>query len=151
MFLRLLPPLLMVFALPAVAQDVPCDLYNGDEVCVPVLACVEEKGLWFDGRAYGSREGRIEGEMSDGTICTGNWEVRGVLGIGRSDIVCDDGRRARIWYTYRDGRTGTAVGTGRSNLGERINAWSGTNVADYLAPNGAAQPLSCDTGPTLSD
>ncbi len=146
MFLRLLPPLLMVLAVPAAAQDVPCDLSGGAEVCVPVMGCVVGQGLWFEGRAYGTREGRIEAMRSDGTVCTGNWEVRGIFGMGRSDIFCDDGLRVRIWYSYLDGRTGTAIGTGRSNTGERIRAWAGANVLDYLAREGEAPQVSCKDG-----
>jgi hypothetical protein len=147
MFLRLVPPLLFASALPALAQEPPCTLQGGAEVCVPVLACVADTGLWIDGRAYGSRQGRIEAVMSDGTFCSGTWEVRGILGMGRSDIVCDDGRKARIWYTYLDGRTGTAVGTGRSNFGERINAWSGQNVLEYLGQGSDGRPASCENKP----
>ena len=146
MFLRALPPFLMLLSLPAVAQDASCSLTGGAETCVPVHACVVEKALWFEGSAYGSREGRIEGAMSDGTLCTGSWEVRGILGMGRSDIACDDGLKARIWYTYLDGRTGTAVGTGRSNTEERINAWSGANYRDYLRSQDKAPELSCFKG-----
>jgi hypothetical protein len=139
-------PLSLLLASPALAESETCSLYDPPEPCVRVLACVGGDGLWFDGRAYGAREGRIEGQMSDGTICGGSWTVRNFMGIGRSDLNCDDGREARVYYTYRDRRTGTATGSGRSNFGESIKVWAGEEVLAYLAADGAPPLLPCRGG-----
>ncbi len=146
MFLRLLPPMLCALPLPAMAQDVPCDLYSGAEACVPVLACVGDKGLWFDGRAYGSGPGRIEGVLSDGITCTGTWKARNIFGLGQSDLYCGDRRQARIFYTDRDGSTGTATGGGRSSRGEVIKAWAGDAIGTYLARKNGQESLPCAGG-----
>ena len=57
---------------------------------------------------------------------------RNAFGLGQADVMCEDGRKGRVFYTYQDEYTGTAVGQGAMHSGERIKIWSGTNVLEYL-------------------
>jgi len=100
--------------------------------CVRVVACVGEEGLWFNGRAFGRGAGDFSGALSDGTACTGTWMSRNFLGLGQADVACENGMTGRVYYTYQDSYTGTALGQGLANDGRRIRIWSGTNVLAYL-------------------
>lgn len=53
---------------------------------------------------------------------------RNTFGLGKADIIFEDGRKGRVFYTYQDIYTGTAVGQGAIHPGEKIKICSGTNV-----------------------
>ncbi len=57
---------------------------------------------------------------------------RNAFGLGQADVMCEDGRKGRVFYTYQDEYTGTAVGQGAMHSGAKIKIWSGTNVLEYL-------------------
>lgn len=109
-----------------------CSMTDDQANCNRVVACVGSDGLWFNGRAFGRGEGTFAGSLSDGTLCSGTWMSRNMLGIGQADVACEDGRRGRVFYTYQDSYTGTALGQGLMNTGESVKIWSGNNVLAYL-------------------
>ena len=55
---------------------------------------------------------------------------RNAFGLGQADVMCEGGRKGRVFYTYQDEYTGTAVGQGAMHSGEKIAIWSGTNVLE---------------------
>ena len=44
--------------------------------------------------------------------------------VRQADIMCEYGRNGRVFYTYQDEYTGTAVGQGAMHAGEKIKIWS---------------------------
>ena len=109
-----------------------CSMTNDQENCNRVVACVGSEGLWFNGRAFGRGEGTFAGTLSDGTLCSGTWMSRNLLGLGQADVSCEGGREGRLFYTYQDSYTGPAIGQGLMNTGEAVKIWSGNNVLAYL-------------------
>ena len=103
-----------------------------DANCVRVVACIGDEGVWFNGRAFGRGEGTFSGTTSTGQMCEGTWMSCNAFGLGQADVMCGDGRQGRVFYTYQDEYTGTAVGQGAMHSGEKIKIWSGTNVLEYL-------------------
>lgn len=43
---------------------------------------------------------------------------RNAFGLGQADGMCEYGRKGRVFYTYQDEYTGTAVGQGAMHSGE---------------------------------
>ena len=131
-------PTTMLFALLVFPQNLSaqsathCPMTADDANCVRVVACIGDEGVWFNGRAFGRGEGKFSGATSDGLMCNGTWMSRNVFGLGQADVLCEDGRQGRVFYTYQDEYTGTAVGQGAMHSGEKIKIWSGTNVLEYL-------------------
>jgi hypothetical protein len=129
----LLPVVICLSATSAIAQSqTSCDLTADQDNCNRVVACVGGDGLWFNGRAFGRGDGTFSGALSDGTTCEGTWMSRNMLGLGQADVVCADGTKGRVYYTYQDEYTGTAVGNGLMSDGREIRIWSGNNVLAYL-------------------
>ncbi len=120
----------------AQAQDVtyaPACAATGDQAhCVRVLACIGMEGLWFNGRAFGQGAGSVAGLLSDGAGCAGRWKSRNALGLGQAVVTCDNGLEVTVLYYIQDDYTGTVLGSGRTNRGELVRAWSGTKVLEYL-------------------
>ncbi len=129
-------PLLLVAisaAHPAAGQsDTSCDVEMDQSSCNRVVACVGDQGRWFNGRAFGRGSGTLSGTMSDGVTCSGLWQSRNFLGVGQADVTCGDGQKGRVFFTYQDPESGTAVGSGLTTDGQDIKIWSGNNVLAYL-------------------
>ncbi|OUD09020.1 hypothetical protein BVC71_09915 [Marivivens niveibacter] len=109
-----------------------CHLTDDNNNCNRVVACVGNEGTWFNGRAFGRGEGEFSGKMSDGTECNGTWMSQNWMGLGQADVTCENGNKGRVYYTYQDPYTGTAVGRGSMADGTPIRIWSGTHVLEYL-------------------
>jgi hypothetical protein len=130
----------------SVHQSGACDTTNDQSNCARVVACIGVDGNWFNGRAFGRGEGVLEGRLSTGASCKGHWVERNLLGLGQADVECDDGMTTTVLYTYQDTYTGTAIGHGRSNRGELVEAWSGRNVLTYFQnqnPDNTVITLHC--------
>ena len=67
---------------------------------------------------------------------------RNAFGLGQADVMCEDGCKGRVFYTYQDDYTGPAVGQGAMHSGEKIKIWSGTNVLEYLRGD-IAERIAC--------
>ena len=76
---------------------------------------------------------------------------RKAFGLGQADVICEYGRKGRVFYTYQDEYTGKAVGQGAMHSGEKIKIWSGTNVLEYLRGDTGERIayLPCDGGSIL--
>ena len=72
---------------------------------------------------------------------------RNAFGLGQADLMCEDGRKGRVFYTYQDEYTGTAVGQGAMHSGEKIKI----NVLEYLRGDTGERIayLPCDGGAIL--
>ena len=116
---------------PAQAQ-LRCETKVSDDWCVPLLACFGEGGLWFKGQAYGRRSGQVTGQLSNGASCVGQWSSSVNNREGGIQVQCEDGRSAQLAFDYADPSSGTAIAKGSSNRGEKITAWSGRFLPDYL-------------------
>ena len=118
-------PATMLFALFLFPQNLSaqsathCPRTADDSNCVRVVACIGDEGVWFNGRAFGRGEGTFSGTKSTGLMCEGTWMSRNAFGLGQADVMCEDGRKGRVFYTYQDEYTGTAVGQARCILGKR--------------------------------
>ena len=105
---------LLVFPQNLSAQSAThCPMTGDDANCVRVVACIGDEGVWFNGRAFGRGEGTFSGTTSTGLMCEGTWMSRNAFGLGQADVMCEYGRKGRVFYTYQDEYTGTAVGAGR--------------------------------------
>ena len=113
-------------------SETACPMTGDDSNCVRVVACIGDQGVWFNGLAFGRGEGTFSETTSTGLMCGGTWMSRNAFGLGLGDITCENGQKGRVFYTYQDESTGTAVGQGAMYSGERIKIWSGTNVLEYL-------------------
>lgn len=101
------------------------------EHCVTFVACIEETGEHFKGYALGHDAGTLAATSSLGASCTGNW-WRTLLGLGRAEFSCDDGRSGSSLYTWFDRDTGTAIGSGQFADGARARFWSGSDLERYF-------------------
>ena len=143
---------LLVFPHNLSAQSAThCPMTADDANCVRVVACIGDEGVWFNGRAFGRGEGTFSGTTSTGLMCEGTRMSRNAFGLGQADVMCDDGSKGRVFYTYQDEYTGTAVGQGAMHSGERIKIWSGKNVLEYLRGDTGERIayLPCDWGAIL--
>ena len=119
-------PATMLFALLVFPQNLSaqyathCPITADDANCVRVVACIGYEGVWFNKRAFGRGEGTFSGTTSMGLMCEGTWMSRNAFGLGQTDVQCEDGRKRRVFYTYQDEYTGTAVGQGAMHSGEKI-------------------------------
>ena len=102
-------------------------------------------------RAFGRGEGTFSGATSTGLMCERTWMSRNAFGLGQADVMCEDGRKGRVFYTYQDEYTGTAVGQGAMHSGEKIKIWSGTNVLEFFRGDTGERIayLPCDGGAIL--
>ncbi len=125
-----------------------CLLTDDSDNCNRVLACVGDQGRWFNGRAYGRGDGTFAGHVNDGVTCNGTWMSRNWMGMGQADVTCSDGMTGRIYYTYQDPYTGTAIGRGLTAEGTVLQMWSGLNVLAYLRGDSGAlvAALPCPNG-----
>ena len=143
---------LLVFPHNLSAQSAThCPMTADDSNCVRVVACIGNDGVWFNGHALGRGEETFSGTTSTGLMCEGTWMSRNAFGLGQADVMCDDGSKGRVFYTYQDEYTVTAVGQGAMHSGERIKIWSGTNVLEYLRGDTGERIayLPCDWGAIL--
>ena len=63
---------LLLFPLSLSAQSATrCPMTADDANCVRVVACIGDKGVWFNGRAFGRGEGTFSGTTSTGLMCEG--------------------------------------------------------------------------------
>ena len=109
---------LLVFPQNLSAQSAThCPMTADDANCVRVVACIGDEGVWFNGRAFGRGEGTFSGTTSTGLMCEGTWMSRNAFGLGQADVMCEYGRKGRVFYTYQDEYTGTAVGQGAMHSG----------------------------------
>lgn len=132
----------------AATATVACEnIPHSQENCVRALACVGDQGLYFDGQATGWDEGLIQGQLSDGTQCGGNWDSRGPMNTGRAILQCDDGTDITVLYYTQDSETGTVTGAGEDTKGRKIRAWSGNRVLDFLRDGTNEPALPCAAGP----
>jgi hypothetical protein len=150
-------PAMMLFALLVFPQNLSaqsathCPMTANDANCVRVVACIGNEGAWFNGRAFGRGEGTFSGTTSTDLMCERTWMSCNAFGLGQADVMCEDGSKGRVFYTYQDEYTGTAVGQGAMHSGEKIKIWSGTNVLEYLRGDTGEHIayLPCDGGAIL--
>ncbi|PRY78068.1 hypothetical protein CLV80_10430 [Yoonia maritima] len=73
---------------------------------------------------------------------------RNAFGLGQADVTCEDGMQGKVFYTYQDPYTGTAVGQGVTSDGRSIRIWSGNNVLAFLRGDTGHRVamLPCDSG-----
>ena len=143
---------LLVFPQSLSAQSAThCPMTADDSNCVRVVACIGDEGVWFNGHALGRGEGTFSGTTSTDLMCEGTWMSCNAFGLGQADVMCEDGSKGRVFYTYQDEYTGTAVGQGAMHSGEKIKIWSGTNVLEYLRVDTSEHIayLPCDGGAIL--
>ena len=140
MIARLLPAALALSALPAFAQV--CETTGRSDNCVRVLACIGDRGLWFDGRAIGWNHGTIAGMLSDGSVCTGSWAYDSAVS-SETYVTCDNDIDAAVFAVAQDPTTGTAIGEGMTSDGRRVTAWSGRYVLDFLRGDDGTPQLPC--------
>lgn len=132
-------PALLLFALPAAAQD--CVVTGGPDSCAPILACVGEDGRWFHGAAIGWETGTIRGAMDDGPTCEGDWSFEPGTASGEASLSCTDGTDIEMTFESLDGETGTSVARGETGDGAPVIAFTGPRVRDYMmAEMGADGP-----------
>lgn len=149
--LRALVSTMIFLGVPATAQTFvpgtagePCVTDGGPDSCVKVLACIGDRGRWFEGRAIGSGSGILQGRTSDGVTCSGTWTIE-PSGLGRTEAACENGTTAELIAEYQDHRTGTAIGEGVTSEGEKILSFSGRNVVEFLTDDGVSV-LPCGDG-----
>lgn len=146
---RALLPVAILFATEVSAQSrTSCNMTSDDTNCNRIVACIGSEGEWFNGRAFGRGEGTFSGATSGGVPCAGNWMSRNAIGVGQADVFCDDGRTGRVYFTYQDSYTGTALGQGAMTSGQGVRMWSGNNVLAYLRGDTGERiaMLPCDGG-----
>ncbi len=139
----------LLLSVPAHAQgEAPCTIKTGKKSsCAPIIGCIPATGVFFSGRALGWNKGILAGTTSDGAVCTGDWVSRNALGLGASNIFCDNGVNAKVFFFYQDSLTGTATGHGITNSGNKIQVWAGQNIKAYISKEtGQVDPkLLCGT------
>ena len=148
---------MMLFALLVFPQNLSaqsathCPMTANDANCVRVVACIGNEGAWFNGRAFGRGEGTFSGTTSTDLMCERTWMSCNAFGLGQADVMCEDGSKGRVFYTYQDEYTGIAVGQGALHSGGKIKIWSGKNVLEYLRGDtgGHIAYLPCDGGAIL--
>ncbi len=116
------------------------------KTCMRVLACIGEKGVFFDGQARGDGVGIILGQTSEGVQCSGHWsniDGTDIRGEGRARLKCADGSRFHLVYDERDNHDGTQVGVGKDSKGRMIRAWTGENVLHFLEDKNHNPTLKC--------
>jgi hypothetical protein len=145
MFTRLLPATLILAAVPALGQPA-CEMTGGGDSCSRVLACVGEDGLWFDGRAIGWNTGTVAGELSDGTVCTGEWAYTSSH-TAETYVRCDDGMEVVVVTVSRDPSTATSIGKGTTSDGRSVMVWTGGNILQFLRGDGDEPALPCTPDP----
>lgn len=152
MFLRLLPALAVClatnFASAVQAETkLPCEVTPDNTSCSRIFACLGDQGRWFQGRAIGRGHGAFDGTTDDGVACHGVWTNQNDQGAGQADLTCDDGLTGTVTYTLQDGYTGTGIGSGTTNTGEIIDAWTGEHVLEFFRRNSpsAEALLHCGT------
>ena len=145
MFHRLLPVVICILGQQASAQT--CE--GSAVACVRVLACIGNAGLFVDGAAFGAGQGTLMLTRSDNVGCIGTWDSDGPFGAGIAHMRCDDGLSGRVLYHTQDNATGTVIGVGEDSQGRTIQAWSGTNVLNFLSETGTPETarLPCSTAP----
>ncbi len=111
-----------------------CILKPGQEnSCTPLVACVGETGVYFTGRAFGWGEsGTLSGTTNAGYKCKGTWMHRNFFGAGQANLTCSNGLQAVVFYTSVDPETGTVVGHGYTNDRQKISAWSGHKIRQFI-------------------
>ncbi len=127
------------------------DLPEGTEYCVAVVACFSDnQNITFVGRATGATEGSIFGATNEGVLCRGTWVSDRERGYGRANFECADGRKGYATYTSIDLSTGTTIGSGVTEDGVQIRAWSGNAIKQFMQ-NGSDDinaRLMCNGAPT---
>lgn len=126
-----------------------CDIHGAN--CSEIVACIEETGEYFRGGASNDDDGGpLIIRSSLGHVCTGDW-WRTVLGIGRAEITCDDGRAGKATFLWFDKDSGTVVGSGTLNNGEEIRYWTGGKLEQYFNEIDPAERdrMSCSPGNML--
>ena len=146
--IRLILPVTILAAPMLNAQDSTCrNVPYSQENCVRVLACVGFNGVYFDGQARGWDDGPVSGQMSTGVTCSGTWTADGPFGAGMGRLQCDNGIDVGVLYHTQDNETGTVIGNGSDSAGQPVEIWSGTNVLEFLTPDGAISArLPCPDG-----
>lgn len=131
-----------IIAAPAAAQMALDPTCKRDEAspqsCIHVIACIGGSDV-FVGGSVGWDTGTLYGDLSTGATCTGNWNNA----EARADFTCTDGQSGTVFYTLRDGPTGTAIGQGVTIAGRPIEAWSGENVSAYIRRETGEVTLTC--------
>ncbi|WP_298840521.1 hypothetical protein [uncultured Roseobacter sp.] len=106
-----------------------CTLSN--DFCVPFVGCFEDGQGFFHGYTTGRESGPVVAQTENGTLCVGEW-WRGFAGAGKAKFACEDGKSGRATYTYFHRSSGTAVGKGRIQSGERVRFWAGHQYLAYV-------------------
>lgn len=140
--------LIATLPMPLLADEA-CTLAN--DWCVPFVGCLEDGSLHFVGRTHGRRDGPLAARTSQGAQCTGTWK-RTIVGAGKASFSCDDGRAGKVLYTYFDAPTGTAVGRGSTETGERLIFFSGRAIREFMSADGTFDPdlIGCVSEALLS-
>ncbi|MEM8872200.1 MAG: hypothetical protein AAGE38_17495 [Pseudomonadota bacterium] len=123
---------LLCAATAAAQSPGACPTTTDQTNCVRVLACIGDTGRYFEGRSLGRGSGTLAGLINRTVTCIGIWTERNDDGLGQADVTCNDGLEVTVLYTYQEPFTGTAIGSGTANTGERVTAWSGLHVREYF-------------------
>ena len=130
--------LALIATLPAtMTRAENCTLANN--YCVPFVGCMEDGSFHFTGETLGRREGPLMAVTSDGSSCTGTWK-RTFVGAGTATFSCDNGMSGGMLYTYFDAESGTAMGKGTTDAGEKLVFWSGRAIRDFVTRDGSLDP-----------
>ncbi|MEM9851207.1 MAG: hypothetical protein AAF761_04330 [Pseudomonadota bacterium] len=134
----------------SMAATEDCHRADGDEAnCVRFIGCYGSDGDWFEGTSRGWNEGRMQVRSFAGQRCSGRFDYRPMLDMGRAQIVCNGGEAAQITFFSRGGDTDVVSGHGITDQGTRIVFYSGTMLAAFLrtrSDTGNTNMIAC--GPT---
>ncbi|MEJ6391778.1 hypothetical protein V8J82_00840 [Gymnodinialimonas sp. 2305UL16-5] len=121
------------------ALDPSCQFAEGSaESCSHAVACIGNETL-FVGRSTGWETGLLQGEMSNGASCEGDWDNA----EGLANFTCDDDERGQVVYWFLDEETDVSLGSGATESGRPIEAWAGTEIAEYVERETGAATLQC--------
>lgn len=154
---RLILLVTICFAGSVTAQITPmCVANEPNQDCDQILACVGSKGQWFNGTTLGRGPiNDIEGQMDNGTICTGQRVQHNKVLSGSIALICGDGTQATVEYglsvldSNRDFGTGLAV----TQDGRDIRVWVGQDLISTLRreSGGTVSLLPCPGGAVRLD
>ena len=149
---RLILLVTICFAGAATAQITPmCQANEPGQDCDQILACIGSKGQWFNGTTLGRGPvNDIEGQMNNGTICTGQRTQFNKAFSGSITLTCSDGTQTTVKYDppllgeHRDfGRGHDVTPDGRD-----INIWVSQDLISTLRreSGGIVSLLPCPGG-----
>lgn len=103
-----------------------------ENFCVLFFGFLEKIGGFYSGHSLVRCTWPIFARSSSGITCEG-WWWRNVLGLGCAKFSCEDGTTGTATYSYFDSKSGTAIGSCRTDKRELLRFWAGHNVQKYLS------------------